>query len=146
LNAPHFIYYQAPWSERLVWSHNFAHIESIYRQWASPKYQAPAEVLEDIKTTLRAPGGVRGALSYYWGLFKPGGLDPKAGEMTINVPTLVIAGADDGAVTAERFAKARGAFLARYEYVELPDAGHFPQLEAGEKTADAIVGFLKAPN
>jgi pimeloyl-ACP methyl ester carboxylesterase len=146
LDAPHFVYYQAPWAERLVWSHDFAHIESIYRQWASPSYQPPREVLDDIKATLRAPSAVRGALSYYWGLFKAGGLDPKAGERTINVPSLIIAGADDGAVKSGRFAKARGAFLARYEYVEIPGAGHFPQLEAGDKTADAIIAFLKASN
>jgi pimeloyl-ACP methyl ester carboxylesterase len=144
LDAPHFVYYQAPWSERLVWSHDFAHIESIYRQWASPKYMAPREVLDDIKTTLRAPGAVHGALSYYWSLFKAGGLDPKAGERTISVPTLVIAGADDGAVKSDRFAKARGAFLGRYQYVEIANAGHFPQLEAGDKVAEAIINFLKA--
>jgi pimeloyl-ACP methyl ester carboxylesterase len=145
LDAPHFVYYQAPWAERLVWSHDFAHIDSIYRQWASPKYQAPRDVLDDIKASLRAPGGVRGALSYYWGLFKPGGLDPKAGERTISVPSLVMAGADDGAVSTARFAKARGAFLGRYQYVEIAGAGHFPQLEAGEQTADAILAFLNAP-
>jgi pimeloyl-ACP methyl ester carboxylesterase len=144
LSAPHFVYYQAPWSERLVWSRDFAHIDSIYRQWASPTYTPTREVLDDIKSTLRAPGAVQGALSYYWGLFKAGGLDPKAGERTISVPSLVIAGADDGAVKSDRFAKARGAFLARYEYVEIPNAGHFPQLEAGDKTADAIIAFLKS--
>jgi pimeloyl-ACP methyl ester carboxylesterase len=143
LDAPHFLYYQTPWAERLVWSHDFAHIASIYRQWAAPNYTPPPGVLDDIKTTLRAPGAVRGALSYYWGLFKVGGLDPKAGEQTINVPALVIAGADDGAVKRDRFEKARGAFTARYQYVEIPGAGHFPQLEAGDKVADAIIAFLK---
>ena len=143
LAAPHFIYYQAPWAERLVWSHDFAHIESIYHQWAAPGYVPPRDVLDDIKATLRAPGGVHGALSYYWGLFEAGGLDPKAGERTIGVPSLAIAGAADGALKSDRFAKARGAFLARYEYVEIPDVGHFPQLEAGDKVADAIIAFLK---
>jgi len=145
LDAPHFLYYQTPWAERLVWSHDFAHIESIYRQWAAPGYAPPREVLDDIKTTLRAPGAVAGALSYYWALFKPGGLDPKAGERTINVPALIIAGGADGAVNASRFAKARSAFTARYDYVEIPGAGHFPQLEAGDKVADAIIAFLGAP-
>ena len=144
LAAPHFIYYQAPWAERLVWSHDFAHIESIYHQWAAPGYVAPHAVLDDIKTTLRAPGAVHGALSYYWGLFKAGGLDPKASEHTIGVPALVIAGAEDGALKSDRFAKARSAFLARYQYVEIPGAGHFPQLEAGDKVADAIIAFLKS--
>jgi pimeloyl-ACP methyl ester carboxylesterase len=143
-DAPHFIYYQAPWAERLVWSSDFAHITSIYRRWASPRYQPSREVLDDIKATLRAPGGVRGALSYYWALFKPGGLDPKAGQRTINVPSLIIAGADDGAVRSGRFAKARSAFLARYQYVELTGVGHFPQLEAGDETAGAILAFLPA--
>lgn len=145
LNAPHFLYYQLPIAERLVWSHDFAHIEWIYRQWASKHYQPPPEVMADIKTTLRVPGATASVLGYYWSLFKrdPAELEAAAAR-TIAVPTLVIAGAEDGAVSRERYEKARGAFTGPYEYVELADVGHFPQFEAPERTADAIVAFLRA--
>ncbi len=32
LEAPHFLYYQLPWAERLVWSNDFAHIKRLYRE------------------------------------------------------------------------------------------------------------------
>ena len=30
LKANHFLYYRLPWSQRIVWSHDFAHINRIY--------------------------------------------------------------------------------------------------------------------
>ena len=145
LNAPHFIYYQLPIAERLVWSHDFAHIEWIYSQWAADSYAPSPEALADIKATLRAPGATEGVLGYYWSLFKrdPAELEAAAAR-TIAVPTLVIAGAVDGAVSRTRYEKARDAFTGPYSYVELEGVGHFPQLEAPEQTADAIVAFLGA--
>src|SRR5262245_26387147 len=62
--APHFVYYQFPWAERLLWSHDFAHIDRIYRQWA-PNNAPPPEVMADVKATLRVPGATEAALAYY---------------------------------------------------------------------------------
>lgn len=141
LNASHFLYYQLPVAERLVWSYDFAHIDWIYRQWA-PGYVPPAEVMDDIKATLRTPGATAGALGYYWSLFKrdPAEIE-RAAATAIAVPTLIIAGADDGAVSRARYDKARDAFTGPYTYVELEGVGHFPPLEAPDKVADAIVSF-----
>jgi len=144
LRAPHFLYYQLPIAERLVWSRDFVHIESIYRQWA-PGYRAPPEVLNHIKATLRAPGATAGVLGYYWSLFKrdPAEMERSAAS-EIAIPTLIIAGADDGAVGLERYEKARAAFTGDYRFVALKGVGHFPQLEAAEKTADEIVALLQS--
>ncbi len=142
LDAPHFLYYQLPWAERLVWSSDFAHIKRLYREWA-PSYDPPADVLNDIKATLRAPGATHSTLNYYWTVFRT---DPKialsASTKTISVPALVIAGDEDGPVNRSRYAKARGAFTGSYTYMELKGVGHFPQLEAPDRTAAAIISFI----
>jgi pimeloyl-ACP methyl ester carboxylesterase len=101
--------------------------------------------MADIKTTLRSPGATSSVLGYYWSLFQrdPAELE-EAAKRTIAVPTLIIAGTEDGAVDRARYEAARGAFTGPYHYVELEGVGHFAQLEAPEKTADAILAFLQA--
>jgi len=145
LEAPHFLYYQLPWAERLVWSDDFAHIARIYREWA-PHYDPPEAVLADIKTTLRVPGATASTLGHYWTLFRA---DPAvaaaAAEKPIAMPALIIAGAEDGPARISRFEKARPAFTNSYTFIELEGVGHFPQLEAPDKTADAIVAFFGPP-
>jgi pimeloyl-ACP methyl ester carboxylesterase len=145
LDAPHFLYYQLPWAERLLWSHDFAHVKRIYRTWA-PSYDPPDEVLEDVKATLRAPGATESTLSYYWALLRA---DPAqsgaAAAKSITMPALVIVGAEDGPIEGGWFEKARPAFTNSYAFVKLDGVGHFPQLEAPDKTADAIISFLGPP-
>jgi pimeloyl-ACP methyl ester carboxylesterase len=140
--APHFLIYQLPTTERLLWSYDFAHIDLIYRRCA-PGYVAPAEVMDDIKSTLRVPGATAGVLGYYWNIFKR---DPAeaaaAAAKPISVPTLVIGGAADCVIRPSRFAKARATFTGDYRYVEFATVGHFPQLEAPEETAAAILDFI----
>jgi pimeloyl-ACP methyl ester carboxylesterase len=142
LDAPHFVVYQLPVAERLLWSYDFAHVDLIYRRCAG-SYTPPADVLEDVKATLRTPGASAAVLGYYWTIFKT---DPAAAEAAaakpITMPTLVIGGAKDCVVKPARFEKARAAFTGPYQYVELADVGHFPQLEAPEETGEAIVRFL----
>ena len=145
LDAPHFLYYQLPWAERLVWSSDFAHIRRIYREW-SPSYDPPPAVLDDIKTTLRVPGATESVLNYYWALFRGNRAEAEAAAAGIlAMPSLVVAGDEDGPAKGGRFEKARAAFTGPYSYVELKGVGHFPQLEAPDATSDAIIGFLGAP-
>ena len=128
-----------------MWSNDFAHIKRIYRTCA-PAYDLPDDVMADIKATLRVPGATASTLGYYWALFRT---DPAvtqaAAAKTIAVPTLVITGADDVPVKGGRFEKARSAFTGPYAFVKIDGVGHFPQLEASDKTADAIVSFLGPP-
>jgi len=145
LDAPHFLYYQLPIAERLVWSYDFAHIDWIYRQWA-PAFAPSADVMHDIKATLRTPGATASALGYYWTLFDrdPAEVEAAAAK-PITIPALIIAGAEDGPVDRARYEKAREAFTNAYTYVELDGVGHFPQLEAPDPVADAILDFVGLP-
>lgn len=144
LQAPHFIYYQSPWSVRQLWSHDFAHIDYIYETW-SPDYEVPASELADIKASLRVPGAVQGALGYYWS-FVSEGADKTGPPPTsqIEVPSLIIVGDADHAVNPDRFDRAASAFVAGYQLTRLPGVGHFPQLEDPGGVSTAIVAFLNA--
>ncbi|MBP6011874.1 MAG: alpha/beta hydrolase [Alphaproteobacteria bacterium] len=145
LDAPHFLYYQLPWAERLLWSNDFAHVGRIYREW-SPSYDPPSAVLDEAKAALRVPGATESVLAYYWDLFRA---DPAEGEAAaakpLSMPVLVLAGDEDVPAKGGRFEKARSAFTGPYTYVELKGVGHFPQLEAPEETGEAIVRFLGVP-
>lgn len=145
LDAPHFLYYQLPWAERLVWSNDFAHIRRIYREW-SPSYEPTLAVLDDIKATLRVPGATESALAYYWALFDADPAETEAAAAsTLAMPVLVVAGDEDVPARGGRFEAARAAFTGPYTYVELKGVGHFPQLEAPDATGEVIVTFLGAP-
>lgn len=143
--APHFVYYQFPWAERLLWSNDFAHVDRIYKTWA-PSYDPPPEVMADIKSTLRVPGATESALSYYWALFRADAAENEAvAAKDIAVPTLIITGSEDGPVRTGRYEMARSTFTGPYRLVELGGVGHFPQLEAPDQTAEAIINFLQTP-
>lgn len=142
IDAPHFVYYQFPWAERLVSENDFAHIDRLYHSWAAPGYTPSADTLADIKATLRVPGATTAALAYYRALLKDPLAISKAAKTTIAAPTLVIAGVADQPAQLSRFEQARPAFTGPYSFVKLDKVGHFPQIEAPDQTADAILSFL----
>lgn len=144
LEAPHFLYYQLPFIRQWVAMNDFSHIDGIYQAWA-PTFDVPEAELIDIKEAMGKPGAVDGILGYYWSLFDGEVNEGRASsaQTDILVPTLVIAGDADGAVSIDRYALAEPAFTNGYQFEALNDIGHFPQLEAPEKVADLIIEFLK---
>ena len=138
IKANHFIYYQFPTAERLVWSYDFTHIEKIYESW-SPTFRPPQEEIDDIKATFRVPGAIKGALGYYWSFFGSPQSDPTT---KITVPSLVIAGEADGAADIGRYAKAKAGFASEYRLETLEGVGHFPQIEAPDEVAEMIGNHL----
>jgi len=141
-HAPHFAYYQLPTSERLIWSNDFNHIRNIFKSW-SPGFNLPEDEFEDIRKTLQAPEGIKGPLSYYHAIAAnaQNNAEIKA-TSKITVPTLVIAGDNDGTVLLEWFKTAEPAFTARYSFELLKNAGHFPQIEQPEAVAILIRDFV----
>ena len=138
IKANHFIYYQFPTAERLVWSYDFVHIEKIYETW-SPTFRPPQEEIDDVKATFRVPGAIKGALGYYWSFFGSPQSDPTT---QITVPSLVIAGEADGAADIARYAKAEAGFTSDYRLETLEGVGHFPQIEAPDEVAELIGDHL----
>ena len=141
-DAPHFLYYQSPFAERLIWSRDFQHIRDIYALW-SPTYEPPERVMQDVLATFRAPGAIEAALGYYHALVRNGEENRElsaAGEIT--VPALVVAGDRDGAARPALFDRAASAFKGGYRFEVLAGVGHFPQLEAPDRLSGLILDFI----
>jgi pimeloyl-ACP methyl ester carboxylesterase len=141
--ASHFIKYQMPGLAWWLTTKDLCHVDSIYQRW-SPGFTPPKAVLASVKESLLSDSGFRHALGYYWSFFKqptaePGDLMP---DLIIRVPTLVIAGVNDGAVDFSRYATARRGFAGPYEFVALDKSGHFPEVEEPERFNEAVLGFL----
>lgn len=140
--APHFAYYQMPTAERLIWSDNFSHIRNIFKGW-SPGFNMPESEFEDIRNTLKSPNGILGPLSYYHALVSNAENNAEIKPTSkITVPTLVIAGDNDGTVLLDWFKTAEPAFSTRYTFELLRDAGHFPQIEQPDAVAKLIQNFV----
>lgn len=142
-DAPHFLYYQSPFAERLIWSYDFQHLRDIYALW-SPRYAVPEPVMQDVIASFKSPGTIEAALGYYHALVRNGEANRELGaDGEITVPALVIAGDSDGAIKTELFARAASAFKGGYRFEVLQGVGHFPQLEAPDRMSDLVLDFLK---
>jgi pimeloyl-ACP methyl ester carboxylesterase len=62
----------------------------------------------------------------------------------VQVPTLVVHGADDGCIGPALFQGLEAQFAAPLTTVEWPGIGHWPHLEAPEATLAAILGHLRS--
>ncbi|MEM9725649.1 MAG: alpha/beta hydrolase [Pseudomonadota bacterium] len=142
--APHFLYYQSPFAERLVWSHDFQHVRDIYALWA-PTFETPDAEVQNVIAAFEQPGAIDAALAYYRALFWNGDDNRRLGPSDVlSTPALVIAGDRDGAAPLALFEKAAPAFIGPYTPLTLRDVGHFPQLEAPGAVADAMIAFFAA--
>ena len=140
--AFHFLYYQLPTSERLIWSDDFEHIRRIFRTW-SPDFKMPEEGFEDILNTFQTPNGIAGPLGYYHAVAENAAANAEIQPNSkILVPTLVIAGDSDGTTDLNWFKTAEPAFTGGYSFEILSGVGHFPQIEKPQSVANLIVNFL----
>lgn len=139
--ARHFIYFKFPGAVRRFQSDDFAHIRVLYERW-SPTWDVPETELEATKNTFAAPGSANAALGYYREL------TPRRLEVfrpKIDVPTLVVAGVDDPALTVDDYERARRKFTRGYEVCGLP-GGHFVHRESPEAFIRELLAFLGPPS
>lgn len=71
--------------------------------------------------------------------------DLTAATRALDIPALVICGADDGA-TPPALVRAMADIMPDARYVEIAEAGHIPSLEQPEALAAAMNGFFKERN
>ncbi len=129
--------------ERRVARDDFAFIDRLYRVW-SPGWQLTPEDLRPVKRALAAPGGLAAAIGYYRAMFRKSTARGWALlTARTSAPTLMLAGADDGAVGAEVFPDSAKAFTGEFSFHLLPGVGHFPQREAVQETEALILDFLR---
>ncbi len=142
-------WFQIRWlSDRSVRANNWSLLEKLWRSW-SPGYEMTDEDRNQMRATFDGPGVLAGALAYYrqnatppilLGLRKP----PAMTDEPIPVPMLIVHGADDGCMDRRMFAASihDEDFPAGLRHVEIPDVGHFLQLESPDHVSDLILEHL----
>jgi pimeloyl-ACP methyl ester carboxylesterase len=137
-------------SERTLRRDDFAMIEVLWNLW-SPGWDYPDERIESVKETFRTDGTPEAALQYYRQFVNPMMTDlarngrPDVDDAPpIEVPGLVMAGADDGCIGSELFENAADAFDADARVVRVRDAGHFLHQERPDVVADELIEFFSA--
>ncbi len=147
IKGRHFITFQ--FRSRAVASlrrDNFAQVEKIYRRW-SPNWNVTEDDLAPVKASLAAPGGVEGALGYYWSfrrnaIGKAGAASRALLRAPTTVPTLAFFGEADGALDLSSVDRTRKWFTGQYEIVRVPGAGHFLHHEAPAVFLEHTLPFI----
>jgi pimeloyl-ACP methyl ester carboxylesterase len=136
----HFIYLTQPDAEALMRADDFAHVDELYARW-SPTWDYPPAETEPVKNAFSAPGSLDAALGYYRAATP---IPPPFLQQPISVPTLTIAGLDDGVMLPEGFDQTAAGFSGGWELLTLA-GGHFVLRENPDEAIPAIVEFLQAP-
>jgi pimeloyl-ACP methyl ester carboxylesterase len=146
----YMFFFQMPFAEAAVAYDDFAFLERLWNDW-SPGWRWPEEAMMRVKETFRRPGVLEAALGYYRAAFNPALQDPRyavlQGRMMmdpIDVPAMILHGADDGCTGVE-LVQGMEAFFPRGLRVEVvPGTGHFLHQEAPDAVNRLILDFLRA--
>jgi pimeloyl-ACP methyl ester carboxylesterase len=99
--------------------------------------------------TLAEPGVLTAALGYYRAAFRPERRDPALADAArrwadpVPVPTLAIAGADDGCIGVDVHRAQEGHFTGAFRLEVVEGAGHWPHREAADRVEPLIVAWLR---
>lgn len=146
--AYHFVTFQfRSWAVSRLLSNDLAQIEAIYRRW-SPNWDVTEEDLAPVKRALSEPGGIQGALGYYWSFLQDAFGRHSAQVRRVvtartSTPTLAFFGEDDGALDQSGLERTRRCFTGEYELVRIPRAGHFLHREAPQAFLDRTLEFVR---
>ncbi|GEM_PF-87605 len=126
---------------------DFRFVERLWSRW-SPGWEWDPALLARCKDTLRKPGVLRSALSYYRAVFRSSASDRRQMRAVfrspVPVPTLVLTGAEDGCVDTEIYEKTMdySLFPAGLQIERLLHAGHFAHQEVPERVNELLLSWL----
>ncbi|MCW2784054.1 MAG: Epoxide hydrolase [Marmoricola sp.] len=135
----HFVYFKLPWAATTARLFGLRMVDRLYRRWA-PSWDGPARdaSVDAAVTALSDPLVLRGSLAYYKAL-QPGNPFYQA---RIDVPGLVIGGADEPPVLQHGYEATPGRFNASCEVHVLDGAGHWPHREQENAFLEVLLAFL----
>jgi len=145
----YMFFFQQPIADVALRHHDFALIDHLVADW-SPGWTCPAEDRERTKATFRATGTVEAALGYYRATMGPALADPAVMEASLTatsvplqVPALMLHGADDGCIGAELIPSMREYFPLGLQIEVIAGAGHFVHQEKPEMVNRLVLDFLR---
>lgn len=145
----YMFFFQHPFSEAAVAASDFAFIDRLWADW-SPGWRCEPEEMERLKEIFREPGVLEAALAYYRCALDPERHDPGLADAQqrvalspIEVPTLVLHGANDGCVGVELLAGMEAYFPRGLRIEIVPNAGHFVHLERPDVVNSVVLDYLR---
>lgn len=144
----YMFFFQTPFADIAVPHDDFAFLERLWRDW-SPGWRFPAEEMTALKATFREPGVASAALGYYRAMLDPSRQDPALAPLQnrmmvdpIDVPAMMLHGANDGCMGAE-LVEGMAAYFPRGLRVEIvPGTGHFLHQEQPDRINALLLDFL----
>lgn len=144
VRSSYMLSFQVSWiSHWWVSRNNFEQIEHFYQEW-SPGLDDAEDHVKAVKDQFRDSNRLRAAMSYYRDLFRGFLHNPQAywkslrlSFQSLSVPTLVLAGEEDGCVAPEAF-EGTGEGYPSLDFEVVPEAGHFMHLERPEAITHQI--------
>jgi len=122
---------------------NFALVDRLWRLW-SPGWDYSADRIESVKETFRTERTVEASLQYYRSFYED--FLTRASEdlviSGIEVPTLLVAGRNDGCIGANLFDRSQECYDGPHHTEVVNGAGHFVHNERSDLVADLILEFV----
>jgi pimeloyl-ACP methyl ester carboxylesterase len=145
----YMFFFQTPFADVALAHDDFAFVERLWRDW-SPGWDFPREEMVALKETFRQPGVAEAALGYYRAMFNPALQDPELSALQyrmmidpIEVPAMMLQGANDGCIGAE-LVEGMAAFFPRGLRTEVvAGTGHFLHQENPERINALLLDFLR---
>lgn len=145
----YMFFFQTPFADIALAHDDFAFVERLWRDW-SPGWNVPADEMTALKETFRHPGVAEAALGYYRATFNPALQDPALATLQnrmmlepIEVPTMMLQGANDGCIGAD-LVEGMAAFFPRGLRTEVvPGTGHFLHQEDPAHINRLVLDFLR---
>jgi pimeloyl-ACP methyl ester carboxylesterase len=148
----HLFRFQVPVApERKLVADDAAYLETLLRTWSGPAWTRTddfGDTASTLRSALRVPGVAHSALEYYRWAFRAqfrgeGRRFTEAVDTRIAAPVLQVHGEADSCVLPET-ARASAPWTGPHSrYESLPAVGHFPHLEAPDRTSDLLTAFLR---
>ena len=136
--ARHFLTLRLPGAAARLRANDFAQVDELVRRWSPTWRNLPASETARVKHAFAQPGVVEAAIAYYRAI---GPRIPASLRTQITVPTVAFAGEDD-VVSTRLYEKARLAFDASYEVLQVP-GGHFMHREHPTELIFELVRVLR---
>lgn len=146
----YMFFFQTPFADVALAHDDFAFLERLWRDW-SPGWDFPAEEMAALKETFRQPGVASAALGYYRAMLDPSRQDPALATLQgrmmndpIDVPAMMLHGAQDGCMGVELVEGMAGYFPRGLRVEIVPGTGHFLHQEDPERVNALLLDFLRA--
>ena len=150
--AGHLFRFQLPMApEKWLVKDDAQAVADLFTGWAGSRWRSTSDfsdTVEEFRHAMLVPGVAHSALEYYRWAFRAqfrgeGRRFTDAVGTRIAAPTLQLHGAEDTCILSETAASSTRWAGPHAEPQVWPDVGHFPHLEAPDRTSAALVDFLK---